>query len=278
MPKCRSHRRSRRLVVGGRMEGGCTECRVRHREARREITEILADCGNGGSRNVGNVSSLYTTATGATTPTAPTALGPADTCQGRPPHIFKMYHEYIQYQMDLSKGEKHDWSDSQLKMILVTFNQTWSNVTVCVRMSDNVITDNGPTQTRFDHGACTWAFCRVWARPGCTIITWAFLRSLGWQPGTWSHRVHNPFLLRMSEMKKPLWPADYFYVGNDGLSISNPGHTISNLTLRQRRQKDNLFEVLKTFSSSQTNLFSFNTNFSCLTVTFSIPVNCKFRQ
>ena len=69
------------------MEGGCTECRVRHREARREITEILADCGNGGSRNVGNVSSLYTTATGATTPTAPTALGPADTGQGRPPHI-----------------------------------------------------------------------------------------------------------------------------------------------------------------------------------------------
>ena len=94
------------------------------------------------------------------------------------------------------------------------------------------------------------------------------MRSLGWQPGTWSDRVHNPFLLRMSEMKKPLWPADYFYVGNDGLSISNPGHTISNLTLRQRRQKDNLFEVLKTFSSSQTNLFSFNTNFSCLTVTF----------
>ena len=46
---------------------------------------------------------------------------------------------------------------------------------------------------------------------------------------------------------------------------------ISNLTLRQRRQKDNLFEVLKTFSSSQTNLFSFNTNFSWrLTVTSSI--------
>ena len=43
-------------------------------------------------------------------------------------------------------------------------------------MSDIVITDNGLNQTEFDHAACTWAFCRVWAWPGCTIITLGFLR------------------------------------------------------------------------------------------------------
>ena len=66
--------------VGWSEAGVKREAALRH-EARREITEILADCGNGGSGNVGNVSSLYTPAAGATTTTAPTtALGPADTC------------------------------------------------------------------------------------------------------------------------------------------------------------------------------------------------------
>ena len=233
-------------MEGGRCkERGCTET-----QRPGEITEILADCGNGGSGNVGNVSSLYTPATGTTTTALRLALYKVGlTLRRKFYHSFwclvchRMISQSVHVLLHMSLNCRcwnvrcalwiRNLCDLCLKCTRSHFN--WST------LSDNVWwRDNGQA-----HSVSSRSFALgLFALSGLCRAGWRHLMTPSAQASPSGSQKCEPFV----------FVTDRFILFGKWLTRIFPisvgtgtSHTISNLTLRQLRQKRQSFWSTQNF-------------------------------